>query len=55
MAESGILAILFRYATVDVRITYDDLIDNGCLAGRPQSITKIKPNGVEWIQHQLGM
>ena len=55
MVKSEILAILFRYATVNVRITYDDLIENGCLVGRPQSITKIKPDGVEWIQHQLGM
>jgi len=55
MAESEILAILFRYASVDVRITSDDLIDNECLLGTAQSITKIKPNGVEWIQHQLGM
>ena len=55
MVGSGTLAILFRYATVDVRISYDELIDHQCLAGVPQSITKIKPDGIEWIHQQLGM
>ena len=55
MAESETLAILFRYAAVDLEIDYDDLISAGCLGGIPQSISRVKSEGVEWIQQQIGM
>jgi len=55
MTETETLAILFRYATVDLKIEFNDLIDTGCLLGVPQSISRIKPAGVEWIQQQIGM
>ena len=55
MTKSETLAILFRYATKDVRLQFQELIENQCLLGVPQSITRIKPEGVEWIHQQLGV
>lgn len=44
------LAILFRYAMGISPIQLNELIQNKALLGAPQQITRIKPDGEEWIK-----
>lgn len=54
MAAQETLAILFRQVLLNCRIKIDDLIAAGVLIAPPQSITKLKPQAVEWIRKTLG-
>ena len=50
------LAIKFRYVKhLESSIGIKELKENSVLNGAPQSITKIKPEGVEWIRQKLKM
>jgi len=50
------LAIKFRYVKhLEASIGVRELKENSILNGAPQSITKVKPEGIEWIKQKLQM
>jgi hypothetical protein len=50
------LAIKFRYVKqLESSIGVKELKENFVLNGTPQSITKVKPEGVKWIKQKLQM
>lgn len=50
------LAIKFRYVkNLESGIGIKELKENSVLNGAPQSITRIKPEGIEWIKQKLQM
>lgn len=53
--KQEVLAVLFRQASgvITQPITLDDLMTCGALTAAPQSITRIRAEGLEWIRDQI--
>lgn len=55
MCERSVLAILFRHArSLDEPLTLADLMQYGVAEAAPQSITRVREEGMSWIREQLG-
>jgi hypothetical protein len=54
MTKRPVLSVLFRGdRVVDPPISLDELLSRNALGGAPQSISSIRPGGVEWIRARI--
>lgn len=51
-----ILVLLFRQDRIlDEPVTLDELVHNGVVGGPPQTVTRVRKEGLTWLAHRIGV